>query len=453
MQRGWKIAWRNLRRNRRRNLATVAAIAIGYAGLVVLGGYANRLEHLLRTSAVYLQHSGHVSVWAEGGFDKASAEPEAFQLDSKAQSKILAWATQDPRVEFATPYLVGVGLAGNSCASHPTRLLGVEPAALTRIVQHPQVRAWSSELAQPARGHWIDSYPALPHASALSAGLATLLQKPRVHDETVGLKPAPDILHCDTPLRVDELGRDADIQLAGFTYDGTFNAVDTEMVATFHATEQLAEDGSMLTSLATLRELYATDRATYIGLFLHRSSDASAVATELTRVLGQAGLRVEALPYDDERSNPYYVGVMAFFASLVGFITALVWLVLVLTVLGAMTLTIIERTREIGTWRALGFTRGHMVSLVVREALLLSLLGLAAGLLCGLVTAVFINASGVRFSPPGVSGSIPLLIHPSWSACATDAALIVPGVCLAAWLVGRAQLKRSLVDLLTSASG
>ena len=453
MQRGWKIAWRNLRRNRRRNLATVAAIAIGYAGLVVLGGYANRLEHLLRTNAVYLQHSGHVSVWAEGGFDKASAEPATFQLDPGAQSRVLAWAAQDRRVEFAASYLVGVGLAGNSCASHPTRLLGVEPAALARIVAHPQVQASSPELALPVSGRWLDSYPGLRHASALSAGLATLLQKPRVHDQTAGLKPAPDILHCDTELQADELGRDANIQLASLTYDGTLNAVDTEMVATFHATEELAEDGSMITSLATLRELFATDRTTYIGLFLHKSSDAAAVASDLTRALAAGGLHVEALPYDSERSNPYYVGTMAFLGSLVGFITTLVWLVLVLTVLGAMTLTLLERTRELGTWRALGYTRGHMVSLVVREAFLLSLLGLVAGLLCGLFAAALVNASGVRFSPPGVGGTIPLLIHPAWSACAVYAALIVPGVCFAAWLVVREQVKRNLVDLLTSSTG
>ena len=39
----WRIALRNLSRNRRRNLVTASAIALGYAGLVVLGGYATRV--------------------------------------------------------------------------------------------------------------------------------------------------------------------------------------------------------------------------------------------------------------------------------------------------------------------------------------------------------------------------------------------------------------------------
>ncbi len=453
MKRGWTLALRNLRRNRRRNLATAAAIALGYAGLVVLGGYANHIERLLRTNAVYLQHSGHVSVWLEGGFEGAGANPEKLQLDPAAQKKVLDFAARDPRVEFAARYLRGVGLAGNGCTTMPTRILGVEPATLARIVAHPEVQAWSPEISMPVAGRWLDRTPEVAHPAALSVGLAVLLEKPRVRDETRGLPPAPRILDCDTPLQADELGRDADVQLASVTYDGTFNALDTEMVATFHATESLAEESSLLTTLDTVQTLFATDRATWIALFLRDPRQAHAVAADVVAALGKDGLRVEALPYDDERANPYYVGSTAFLGSIVGFITVLVALVLVLTVVGAMTLTILERTREIGTWRALGFQRGHVVALVVRETFLLALAGLAGGLSIGLLVALAVNHAGLRFSPPGVPGSIALLIHPSPWACAAHAALIVPGVCGAAWFVVRGQLRRGLVDLLTSQSG
>ena len=95
MERAWAVAARNLRRNRRRNLATALAIAFGFAGLVVIGGYGNRVEQFLRTNAVYLQHSGHVTVFLENGLHKASAEPERFQLNPAAQQKILTWAAHD----------------------------------------------------------------------------------------------------------------------------------------------------------------------------------------------------------------------------------------------------------------------------------------------------------------------------------------------------------------------
>ena len=153
MERAWAVAARNLRRNRRRNLATALAIAFGFAGLVVIGGYGNRVEQFLRTNAVYLQHSGHVTVYLENGLHKASAEPERFQLNPVAQQKILTWAAHDRRVEFAARYLRGVGLAGNGCGTHPTRLLGMETTALGRVHSHREVAKWSAEISRPVQKH------------------------------------------------------------------------------------------------------------------------------------------------------------------------------------------------------------------------------------------------------------------------------------------------------------
>ena len=46
-----------------------------------------------------------------------------------------------------------------------------------------------------------------------------------------------------------------------------------------------------------------------------------------------------------------------------------------------------------------------------------------------------------------------LLIHPSALTCAVQAAVLAPAVCLAAWFVVRAQVKRNVVELLTAQSG
>jgi putative ABC transport system permease protein len=428
----------------------VAAIAFGYAGLVVLGGYATRVDHLLATNSVYLQHSGHVAAWMKGGLDKAGAEPLKRQLDVPAQKLVTEFAAADVRVEFSVPYLRGMGLAGNGCATQPVALMGVAAADLGRLVRHPEVLRWSPESAMPVKGKWMDAYPEVPGAAAVSAGLAALLQKPRVYEETKGGPDVPFILACDTDKGREQLAMDANVQVLGNTYDGIFSGVDTEMVATFHWPEAAGEDGTMYTTLATLQKLYDTDRVTYVALFLHRPGDAADVARDLRVHLQAHGLDADVMTYDEERLNPYYVGSMAFLGSMVAFITLLVVLVLILTAAGAMALAIMERTRELGTWRALGFGRGHLTGLMVREATLLALLGVVGGLALGLGAALGINHAGIRFSPPGVAGTIPLLIVPSAMKCALQAAITVPGVALAAWLVVRAQVKRNVVDLLTS---
>ncbi len=453
MQHAWSLALRNLRRNRRRNVATVAAIAFGYAGLVLMGGYTNRVENFLRTNAVYLQHSGHVAVWLVGGLDKATSDPLKYQFDETAQKNITSWAKADPRVEFVVPYLRGMGLAGNGCATHPTALYGVDPKDLGRLVSHPEVERWSNEIVAPVKGRWMHHYPTMENGAAVSAGLAALLQKPKVFDDVQGHPPAPAVLDCDGPQEQAQLQADANVQVVSLTYDGVFSGVDTEMVATIHWAEASGEDGTMVTSLASLQKLYDTTRVTYVSLFLHRMTDAAEVARNITAAMASQGLKVEALPYDSERWNPYYVGTMAFLGSMVGVVTILVALVVVLTVSGAMTLAILERAREMGTWRALGFGRGHLAGLMVREALLLGLLGVVAGLLLGFGAAAGINMSNIRFSPPGVPGTIALIIAPSLTACLVQAAIIIPGVAISALVVVRGQLRRGVVDLLTTQTG
>jgi len=57
----WRLALRNLARNRRRNQATAVAIAFGYAGLVLLGGYATRIERFLTQVSPFFRLPANVS--------------------------------------------------------------------------------------------------------------------------------------------------------------------------------------------------------------------------------------------------------------------------------------------------------------------------------------------------------------------------------------------------------
>jgi putative ABC transport system permease protein len=449
MKRAWPLAWRSLGRQRRRNAATIAAIAFGYAGLVLLGGYAVRIERFLRTNAVYLQHAGHVAVWAHEGLDRAESDPLRFQLSPDAQAKILALAQSDSRVEFAGRYVRGMALAGNGCTTRPTMMVGAEPAVLGRLVTHPEVREWSPELAATASGRWpVD--PAEDGGAALAAGLAGILHKSRTADETRGQPPAPALLDCDGPDALRQLSADADVQLVGNTYDGLLNAVDVTMTGTFHAASELEEDGAMLTSVGVLQRLFATDRVAYVALFLHRAEDAPAVAADLRKSLESSGFAVDVLTYQDERWVPYYVGTMQMLGSLVVFITLLVATVLVLTVAGAMTLALLERTRELGTWRALGFSRGQVLGLLVRESLLVGVAGSVLGIALGLAAAAAVNASGLRFQPPGVPGDIALLVRPALWTCVVPGLVLLPGIAAATWLVARRQLARRPAELLIS---
>ena len=72
-----------------------------------------------------------------------------------------------------------------------------------------------------------------------------------------------------------------------------------------------------------------------------------------------------------------------------------------LGVLNTMLMTVSERTREIGTLRALGWSRGRVLRLILMEGVLISGLGGLVGLVVGVVGAEVI----ILWAPQGFLGT------------------------------------------------
>jgi len=446
----WRLAWRNLGRTRRRNLATASAIAVGCAGLVILGWWVTRVEAFLRSGSVYLDHRGHVLVYKEGGLERAAGRPARYSLSREDQAAILGVIRGDARVDFTARYLRGMGLAGNGCRTTPFIGLGVEPAVETRVVGHPSVVENNADFARPVKGSFVSERGDVPGAVAVSAGLARLLGKRRVHDEVEASGAATAVPDCASEEAPALIAADANVQLAGMTFDGGLSAIDGEIVGIFHAATSQAEDMTLVTSLASLQELYATDAVTYVAVYLRDWRQASTVAAELQGRLRASGLAVSVYPFTDEKVNPFYAGTMAFLGSLVTFITLLVTSVVVLGVMNAVTLTVFERTREIGTFRALGYTRRQVAGIFLREIVLLSCASVGAGVAGALVVSAVVNAANIRFSPPGIPGTVQVLLLPSWPVVLAVASLLGPLAVLVTYAVARRRAALRTADLLTA---
>lgn len=126
-----------------------------------------------------------------------------------------------------------------------------------------------------------------------------------------------------------------------------------------------------------------------------------------------------------EKSIPF-LGV--FLRALV----ALSAIVSALVVMLAMYTTITERTREIGILKALGASRGYIVGLIEREALLISVLGLVVGFCVSLAAGFLIHrAYGLLFeygwrwalvaAGIGVGGGVLGALYPAVRAASLDA--------------------------------
>jgi putative ABC transport system permease protein len=98
------------------------------------------------------------------------------------------------------------------------------------------------------------------------------------------------------------------------------------------------------------------------------------------------------------------------FDMIFSFILAIVLTIVVMSVANAMGMSVVERTREIGTLRAIGLRRSGVVRLFVTEALLLVVLGCLAGMLLTLLVRAGVNAAALSYTPPNGTGRVLLRV-------------------------------------------
>jgi putative ABC transport system permease protein len=178
--------------------------------------------------------------------------------------------------------------------------------------------------------------------------------------------------------------------------------------------------------LATLQDLVgAHDKASIFLLLCTRPEHTEDVMEELRHVLPGYTLR----PLKDFLSlmtATNIPGLQSFIHAMIGLAVAIGLLVIFLT----MYTTVIERTRDIGTLKALGADRGFIIRALISESTALCVLGIAAGIgLSYLVRAAFLAGF------PTLS----ILITPKWVAAAAGIALggAILGASYPAWMASR----------------
>lgn len=453
MIKAWRLAWRNLARNFWRNVGTGSAIAFGFAGLVIVGGYVMRIDDFLSVASIYLDHAGHVSIYADGGLERSGVKPRQYSLSADAQTAIAEVVKADPRVEHVGRYLSGIGLAGNGCKTVPFMAKGIEPEDDRWVRQHPHVAKTMPDLARPVRGLTLGDATGEPRPASLSTGLARLLGKSRVKSELPALRPGPRIYDCDKPGATEQLAASSDVQLLGMAFDGSVSVIDADLVGIHTTGLAQTEDSSVIVPLAKLQELYNTDKVTYMAVYLRDVSNVQSYAHDLEARLRARGLSVSVFAYDDERISRIFVGTHAFLMAMASFMGTIVFLVVVLSIINSMTMTILERTREIGTFRSLGFTRRNMIGLFLRESMILTAVGVAIGLAFALGVCLAVNAANLRFSPPGIAGDMQFRLEPGAMLCIAFAVVMIALSAVATTLTVRGRIKLKVAELNTAVTG
>jgi len=238
------------------------------------------------------------------------------------------------------------------------------------------------------------------------------------------------------------------IQLLTQGFEGNFSAVDADVVQTFTTGVALSEDSRLRTTLSAAEALFDTRGASWIAVFLEDASKARRFADDFEKRLAAEGLEVDAIAWQDERVSPFYVGVMNFLYMMGASFFLLISGVVALAVVNSVLLTSLERFRETGTLRAVGYLPGSLAKGFATEVFLLGAMASATGCAVAHVVSAAINAANLRFKPPGWADTVQFMLTPNAASGLTVSFVLVGVATLAAFLTALHTARQPVVVLL-----
>jgi ABC-type lipoprotein release transport system permease subunit len=354
MLRLWRIAYRDLARNRRRSVLTLLAVTLGIALLVVMsalmkGAIEGSLENSIRLQ------TGHLQVREESyDEDKVSLEWKDLLNDPQGLAQQVHAI---PGVRVATPVLWANGMLITRDESVGVQVIGIDPL---------------SEV----------------HASIRDAVVAGQFLAP---DDRSGIllgKRLADSMGLAVGQNINLLISTADQQpdQAVFTIRGLYST----------GVAQYDETTVFLPLAKAQVFTRAGDRASAIRILLDRREDADAVAAAL-RAPGRSVLTWRDL-------NKVFLQTIEQSQVFFQLMYLVVLGVVAVIIANTLLMSVFERTREMGILAALGMKGRQILTMFVLEAGTLGLVGIILGVLLGGLGVVYLATVGLPIGEAAAAG-------------------------------------------------
>jgi putative ABC transport system permease protein len=390
-----RLAARNLLRNRSRSALTLGAIFFGVALTVLLAGFGNGLGQLMANDVI-LSKVGAIQVHRRGYADQQDNQPLALDLPEGGAFEARLRAV--PGVASVAPRLVFGGLVSNGREATMFVARGVD--ATKEYATLP----WA---AKDIVGKPITV--GAPTGGVIGAELG----------QAMGVRPGGTVV------------------LQATTQGGRQNALDLDIAGALDDANLFESKRFIHVPLGFAQDLLRMPgRVTEYAIRVGDVGRVDAVAAALRATLG-SDYEVETW----RQLRPSLDDMISFQRLIIAVISIVFLVIVVFGVVNTMVMSVLERTREIGTMMALGVRRLRIGALFLLEAAILATsgAGLGAGAARALIAAVTARG-GLPMAPPGsrvarfnlvpivppaiigltvaasIAGALVAAIYPSWKA-------------------------------------
>jgi putative ABC transport system permease protein len=311
---------------------TLLAIAFGFSAIALFAGYTHNVYDGLSRQSIHGEMLGHLTLSKRGMRKEGRLDPERYLLSAAEVETISKLLKDEKHVEMVAPRLALSGLVSNGRASTIFIAEGIEPQAVVKL------RSGALTDAERKSGKFESMRMKLdadhPEVVSLSEGLVEMLH----------------------------LKEGEQAQVLVNTLSGQANALDVTLGKSFNTGNAGSNDKFAFVSLALARTLLdAEGRADRLTILLDDKSQTEPMRDQLLSKLKTAGFDVEIMTWQE--LSDFYNQVHGMFDMIFGFIFSIVLTVVVMSVANSMSMTVIERTREIGTLRAIGLKRSGVIRL------------------------------------------------------------------------------------------
>ena len=331
----WTLAWRNVWRNRRRSILTLATILLA----VVLGLLMRSMQYGSYDAMIgsTVARGGHIQVHGEGYWDNKSID-RSIHADPATLDQIRS-ATS---VIDVVPRLESFALISFGDRTKPSAVVGTDPVVEDRYTSLADRVVEGEYLAEGERG------------ILLLRGLADYLGA-EVGDEVV---------------------------LLGAGYRGQ-TAADLLPVTGIFDLVMMGnlETGMAYMPLAAARELYAAppDQVTSLSVMLDDGETVQTTADTLAEMLGA---EYEVMTWR-ETSKEVVQQIQSDSAGGI-FMLGILYMVAGFGLLGTVLMSTMERRREFGVMNAVGLRRSRLATVLFIETVALVVVGVVLGLIVSL---------------------------------------------------------------------
>lgn len=370
-----KLSLRNLFRNRRHSLYALATITIASMGLLVFMGFNRGTMDEYRENTIRARW-GHGQLYMRGYREKAHERPWENWIESPQETIEKLRALPGVRELFPRVTIPAMIAAGGKAVAGQGE--GIDGAAEARFF---------TRMNYVEGGDLNDQ----PFAIVLGIGLAQGLGV-HVNDE---------------------------VELVARAGNTALHSAKLTVSGIFQTGVQDFDSHAFRIPLKLAQQLLETERVETISVALSGVRAWPEFAGAANTLLPD----LEAVPFD-ELDKVYYRHAVDWLDAQFAFIEDIVLLMVFFGIFNAISMTVMERTAEIGTLRAHGDSRMEIAIGQVIEAAGLALLGGSLGILGGWLLSIGPLSHGIQMPPaPGLTRGLRITIE-----LARDEALRVLGL-------------------------